>query len=359
VVVERKKIKVLIGGKSGYARLVMRDILNAEPGIEVVDTVRDGEELLDKAMQYHPDVIVLDVDLPRNPRFLSVKRILQNQPISLIFSGTQERLEKLEALRSIERTAYELLVEPDSVLQRDLRSVAEELVQKVKRMAGIHIKNAWLAGDDNDEISVSKKAGNTPTHLIVIGASTGGSQAVEYVVRELPRDFPGAVLIAQHMPFSFTSTFTRRLSAVCSLAVEEGTTGMSVERGQIIIAPGHSHMTVFRRLGNPTPYIESHPAEYPEHDMPSVNYLMESAARLYKKNTVGVLLSGLGRDGVDGLKHIKKLGGTTIAQDEFTSAVFGMPKAAIDEGYVKMILPLSDIPKRLMLETRTTKKDRF
>lgn len=350
-----KQIKVLIGGRSGYGRLVMRDILAAEPGIEVVDTASDGEELYDKARSYRPDVIVLDVDLPRNARLLNLKRILETYPVPLVFSGPKDRLDMIEALQAIERTAYDLLVQPDNVQRKDLRKIAASLIGKVKRMASVTVKNPWLGGGSEAKDSGEEANFKTslPTHLVVLGASTGGSQAVEYVVRELPRDFPGAVLIAQHMPSGFTSTFARRLSAVSSLAVEEGIPGLTVERGQVIVAPGSANMAVAAHMGSRSNLcIENYEGRRNGHDMPSVDVLMESAVRLYKENTIGVLLSGLGQDGVNGLGLIKNAGGTTIAQDEYTSAVFGMPKAAIEKGYVKTVLPLADIPKRIVMETR-------
>jgi two-component system chemotaxis response regulator CheB len=347
-----KKIKVLIGGKTGYSRLVMRDILTAGDDIDVVATAADGEELFDKAQQHGPDVIVLDIDLPRNARFLHLKRILQNQPVSLIFSGTHDLIHSQDSLQSIHRTAYDLLVQSG---RSELRNVAEELVSKVRKMADIKVSNAWLETDERQAPPIEKSL-SRPTHLIAIGASTGGAQAVEYILRELPHDFSGAVLVAQHMPSGFTSTFTKRLSSVCSLQVEEGTPGMRVERGQVIVAPGDIHMTVATHMGSrDNPCIEYYSKSFPGHDKPSADLLMKSAAEIYGDRAIGILLSGLGKDGVEGMRYIKEAGGPTIAQDEATSAVFGMPKAAIDEGYVSAILPLSDITRRIMLETKLTR----
>jgi two-component system chemotaxis response regulator CheB len=349
---EEKKIKVLIGGRTGYSRLVMRDILTADNDIEVVDTASDGEELFDKAQQYEPDVIVVDIDLPRNARFLHLKRILQNQPVALIFSGTHDRLRGQNALQSIQRTAYDLLIQPGR--RTELRSVAEELVSKVRKMADIKIPNAWLETEERH--AQAEKSLTQPSHIIAIGASTGGAQAVEYILRELPADFSGAVLVAQHMPSGFTSTFTKRLSSVCTLPVEEGTPGMRVERGQVIVAPGDVHMTVAPHMGSRHNLcIEYYKGNFPGHDMPSADLLMRSAADVYRDKAVGILLSGLGKDGVEGMRHIRAAGGTTIAQDERTSAVFGMPKAAIEEGHVSDVLPLSDIARRIMLETKLTR----
>jgi two-component system chemotaxis response regulator CheB len=332
----------------------MRDILVSDPGIEVVDTVRDGEELFDRALEYEPDVIVLDIDLPRNPRFMHLKRILQNQPVSLIFSGSNERLRQQEALNSIQSVAYDLLVQPEG-FRSGLRKTAEELISKVRKMAGTQVRNAWL-GPEGPVSFTYEKTMTHPSHLVAIGASTGGAQAVEYILREIPEDFSGAILVAQHMPPGFTSTFTRRLSSVCALSVAEGEPGMTVERGQVIVAPGHVHMTVSPHMGSAKNLcVECYQTEIPDHDMPSADMLMQSAAQVYQNRTVGIVLSGLGKDGVDGLKYIKQAGGTTIAQDEFTSAVFGMPKAAIDEGHVEMVLPLADIPKYIMLETKSAR----
>jgi two-component system chemotaxis response regulator CheB len=355
---------VLIADNSSFARLVMTDILNAEPGIQVVDTANDGEEMLSKARICKPDVVVFDIDIPKSGKFSVLRRMMEERPAALVLSGKEDKMQDRYLLQSITQCAYEILIKPDGVVQPPLRAIGEELVEKVKRAATSGIKPAlafmeeYAAAPERSDIATEdnfhrpRRLNYVPaSHLIIIGASTGGAVAIEYILSKLPADFPAAILIAQHMPPSFTSTFTRRLDSLSSLKTEEGMTGMRIEAGSIIIAQGESHMIVNTVMGNKdqlrVDYTSGEENTASQYDRPSIDLLMRSAAAAYDRKCLGVILSGMGRDGCEGARYIREKGGSIIAQDQNTSVIFGMAKAAIEEGVVDKVLPLHDIPRYL------------
>ncbi len=359
-------IRVLIADASSYMRVVMSDILNDAPGIEVVDTALDGDDMLKKARLHNLDVIVLDVDIPRNGRLSILKRVTEQRSTGIVLTGKDDKLKAAMLLDAIQNTACQILVKPEGVLIPQMRAIADELIQKVKQAAKANVQVAVSAGAGNqlmpeinagisstiNNLRLKKKAhkpNTPPTHLVVIGASTGGAPAIEYILKNLPQNFSAAILVAQHMPPGFSATFTRRLNSVCSLPVVEAGEGVKIEAGQVIIATGDANLEVRTIMGSKTNLCVSFSHEdYSLFDRPSVDLLMQTAAQQYENKTIGIILSGLGRDGSLGLRHIKEKGGLTMAQDQDTSAIFGMPKSAIEEGVVDKVLPLSEIPKNLM-----------
>ncbi|MGZ5244018.1 MAG: chemotaxis protein CheB [Bacteroidia bacterium] len=366
----------MVADASSYMRLVMSDILNDSPDIVVVDTAQDGEDMLNKARLHDLDVIILDVEIPKNGRLSILKRMAEQNAAGLVLTGKEDKLKTAVLLEAIQNTAYQILIKPDGVLVPQMRAIAEELIEKVKQAA---IKPAQITLQPVQEkatiipqpvkanvVSALKSlnqrhkqqyTGKSPSHLVVIGASTGGAPAIEYILRNLPADFSAAILIAQHMPPGFSATFTRRLNSICELPVEEATPGAKIEAGHVIVATGEANLEVKTVMGSKANLCVTFSfEEYSLFDRPSVDLLMHSAAQVYEDKTIGIILSGLGKDGSLGLGCIHDKGGLTLAQDQDTSAIFGMPKSAIEEGVVDKVLPLTDIPRYLMQHIRQYEK---
>lgn len=349
-------IKVLIAESSSFARLVMSDMLSAEPDIEVVDTAEDGEEVLEKIMLFSPDVLVMDVEISRLNRMATARRVKDLFHIPVIVSGSEDKLNESGMLRLIEECATSIVVKPKARLQPQLRSIKSDLISKIHE--AMQDKNI-PAGEDNAEWTkpdgkssgIRKKTQyEAPSHLVIIGASTGGATAIEYILSQVSKRFSGAIIIAQHMPGGFTSTFSKRLDAMCSLPVLEAENGIAVESGKVYVAPGDTHIVVNSTMGNKNQLrIDFYDDDLinDSYDKPSIDLLMRSAVSLYKDKTIGVILSGLGRDGTDGARAIRSHGGLMLAQSENSSKIFGMAKVAIENGYIHKVLDLKEIPTHI------------
>jgi two-component system chemotaxis response regulator CheB len=368
------KIKVLVADASSYVRLVISDILSTEQDMQVVDTAQDGEDMLGKVRLHQPDVVILDVEIPKSARLSILKRIKQQSAAAVVLLGKEDKFKETLILDSIQKTACQIVIKPEGLLPQ-MRAVADELIAKVKIAAQNTDPNSQLLEEDTETVTEPEEingnstienlrlrhklqnTGKVPSHLVVLGASTGGAQAIEYILRRLPADFSGAVLIAQHMPPGFSTTFTRRLNSICELPVEEATSGARIEGGRVIVATGDANLEVKKMMGSKTNLcVDFSYDDYSLYDRPSVDLLMQSAAMLYEDKAVGIILSGLGKDGSVGLSYIHNKGGYTLAQDQDSSAIFGMAKSAIEEGVINKVLPLSEIPRYLIHHIRHTEK---
>lgn len=344
-------IKVLIAESSSFARLVMTDMLSAEPDIEVVDTAEDGEEVLEKILLFSPDVLVMDVEISRTNRMATARRVNDLFHIPVIVSGSEDKLNADGMLKLIEECAASILVKPKAVLQPQLRSIKDDLVRQIHEAMNKPEEVIAQPQLIRHRLFRRKKAAyEAPSHLVIIGASTGGGTAIEYILSKIDKRFSGAIIIAQHMPAGFTSTFVRRLDNMCSLPVREAEKGLLVEAGKVYVAPGDTHIMVSSSMGNKNQLrIDFYDDDSISlsYDKPSIDLLMRSAVSLYKDRTMGVILSGLGRDGTEGAKAIQDGGGLMIAQDEYSSKIFGMAKVAIENGHVHKVLDLKEIPAHI------------
>ncbi|RYD78457.1 MAG: chemotaxis protein CheB, partial [Sphingobacteriales bacterium] len=298
-------------------------------------------------------------------------RMAEQSAAGLVLLGKEDKINAALLLESIQKTACQILVKPDASLVPQMRTIADELVQKVRLAASVQIPvlqlhdiapTAEILAEESGFSSTietirqrhkAQNAGKAPSHIIVIGASTGGAPAIEYILRRLPADFSGAVLIAQHMPPGFSTTFTRRLNSICDLPVEEATSGAKIEAGKVIVATGEANLQVKTLMGSKTNLcVEFSYEDYSIYDRPSVDLLMQSTAQLYDAKAVGIILSGMGRDGSIGMRAIHEKGGYTLAQNQDSSAIFGMAKSAIEEGVINKVLPLTEIPRYLLHHIR-------
>ncbi|MGD2066664.1 MAG: chemotaxis response regulator protein-glutamate methylesterase [Candidatus Bathyarchaeota archaeon] len=331
-------LRVLVVDDSAFMRKIVTKMIDSDPQLTVVGTAFDGLNALKKIPQLNPDVITMDVNMPRMDGLKTLKEIMKQNPIPVIMlsATTQEGAEI--TFRALKLGAVDYVQKPSGQISLDIETVRNELVDKIKTAAHANLVSHERAASYSP---VTTKQAFT-NKIITIGASTGGPPAVEEILRQLPKNTP-PILIVQHMPIGFTQLFAKRLNKLCSFEVKEAENGDTIKQGLALIAPGGYHMTV---TGDGRVQLNEGPAEHGVR--PAVDPMMRTTAEVYESETIGVVLTGMGRDGASGMRRIKENGGKTIAQDKATSTVFGMPKIAIEEGNVDKILPLSKIPEQLM-----------
>ena len=347
-----KKIKIIIGDYSSFSRLVLSDILNAEIDLEVLDTAENGEELIQKIKILRPDMVIADYNLPKNSRMFTFRRIQHDFNIPILMIVGKDTISEDFIFEAMKVGVYDYVRIASHTLLPQFRNIRAEIVTKVR--AVMDIKQHQVEVTSGLIYKGAKTKLNLPglvnslkgvTSYVVIGASTGGTKAIESIVKELCQNLSAAVLIAVHLPDRFTRTFTQRIKSLTSLRVVEGKLGTKLEAGKIIIAPGDKNIVVYRHMGNKTDLrvqFSQEPAN--EFDRPSVDILMKSVATEVGSQTLGIILTGMGTDGTAGAKEILNNGGETIAQDEASSIVFGMAKSAIEKGSITKVLSLTQIP---------------
>jgi two-component system chemotaxis response regulator CheB len=320
-------------------RKVISDLVSSDPELNVVGTAMDGVDALEKISKLHPDVVTMDVAMPRMDGLTAVRHIMEQCPVPMIMlsSATSEGAET--TLNALECGAVDYVLKPSGAISLDIHKVRDELVNKVKAAA-----NARLVRHGHAVCSSIPPLQATRGRIVLLGASTGGPPAIEDILLELPENSP-PMLIVQHMPPGFTRSFSERLDHLCKFRVKEAKEQDLITQGQALLAPGGYHMTVGkdRRV-----HLDTSPAVHGVR--PAVDPMMETAADVYGSRAIGVLLTGMGRDGASGMEAVKKNGGSTIAQDEATCTIFGMPKAAIEKGVVDKVLPLNKISCELISE---------
>jgi two-component system chemotaxis response regulator CheB len=332
---------VLIVDDSAFMRKVIADMLSCDPELNVVGTAVDGVDALEKVSRLYPDVVTLDVTMPRMDGLTALRHIMEQHPIPIIMLSSATREGAETTLKALECGAVDYVLKPSGAISLDIHKVKDELVSKIKTAA----KARLIRHDRATSLSIQHFQ-VSQEKIILVGASTGGPPAIEDIFLNLPIDIP-PILIVQHMPSGFTRSFAERLDRMCKFKVKEAQDEDPIVYGQALLAPGGFHMTIGqdRRV-----HLNASP---PVHGVrPAVDPMMETAANVYGSKIIGVLLTGMGRDGALGMEAIKKNGGTTIAQDEATCTIFGMPRAAIERRAVDKVLPLCSISEELILESR-------
>jgi two-component system, chemotaxis family, protein-glutamate methylesterase/glutaminase len=349
---QTKKLKVLVADRSSHARLVLEGILAESAGIEVTGLASDGDQLMYLLQQQKVDVVLASVESYQSDRLFYFKRIFSESPTPIVMLIEKDQL-SLELLKeAIDIGVYGVVTKPGPASRPNYRSISDDIRHKV---LAVRESEYWapekrlhmlgLAAQLVQPVTRSTAKKATAETIIVIGASTGGTKAVEQIVRQLDPNLNASVLIAIHLPPKFTHTYTRRLKELTSLLVIEGRTGLVPKPGKVIVAPGGRNMVVHSVMGNPAnlkiAFCEEKTDSF---DLPSVDHLMQAVAQSSVRRVVGVILTGMGKDGTSGAQAIfEREGGHVIAQDEATSAIFGMAKSAIESGYTDKVLPLSKI----------------
>lgn len=336
-----KTIKVLIVDDSAIVRKIFSEELAKYADIEVVGAAPDPFVARDKIVALKPDVITLDIEMPRMDGLTFLRKMMKHYPLPIIIVSSLTPKGGKLTLEAMENGAVDVIAKPGS--SYSVGDMSAQLVEKIRAAAWAKVVKRDAAGAGAE--APLKALAQTSNKVIAIGASTGGTEALKRVLTPLPANAPGIVVV-QHMPANFTTSFAERLDSLCQMTVREARDNDSVVPGTVLIAPGNFHM-IFRRSGARY-YVEVKSGPMVHHQRPAVDILFRSTAKYAGANAIGVLLTGMGADGAEGLLELKRAGAGTIAQDEHSCVVFGMPKEAIKLGAADRVLPLEQIPTEMM-----------
>jgi len=353
-------IKVLIVDDSAVVRQVLTAVLDKAPGIEVIGAASDPIFAIERMRAQWPDVIVLDVEMPRMDGITFLKKIMTERPTPVVICSTLTEKGAETTMQALAAGATSIIPKPKMGLKQFLQDSAEDLVGAVRTAAQVNVRRLVpitkqpvapkLSADSVLPASTHAMA-ETTDRVVAIGTSTGGTQALEMVLTALPRVCPGIVIV-QHMPEKFTEAFANRLNALCRLEVREARSGDRVIPGLALIAPGGRHM-LLKRSGAQY-HVDVIDGPLVSRHRPSVDVLFRSVAKCAGKNALGIIMTGMGDDGAHGLKELHDMGARTLAQDEATCVVYGMPKEAVKLGAVDRLLPLGEIHLEIVNTMRAT-----
>ena len=349
-----RKIKVLIVDDSASVRQVLKEILESDPEIEVMAVASDPYVAVERIKHETPDVITLDIEMPRMDGLTFLEKIMSQHPIPVVICSTLVEGGSDSALAALEKGAVDIIVKPKLGAREFFEETRVKICDVVKSAARARIGREAprrvavapkLTADAMLPKPVSHSLIQTTEKVVVVGASTGGTEALRELLEAMPLDAPGIVIV-QHMPEEFTARFAQRLDKTCRITVKEATNNDSVIRGQALIAPGSKHI-LLKRSGARY-FVEVKEGPLVSRHRPSVDVLFRSAARYGGKNVVGVIMTGMGDDGSSGMLEMKEAGSFNIAQNEASCVVFGMPAEAIKKGGVDRVLPLGNIASEVV-----------
>ena len=350
------KIKVLVVDDSAFMRKVISDMISSDPTMEVVGTARNGEEALQMIVSLLPDVVTMDIEMPKMDGLSALKQIMEVKPIPVIMLSSLTTNGAVETLKALDFGAFDFITKPTSLIKVSTPEIREELLSKIKIASRTKIAKPvsvlrqprpqvqTVKGEDVKERFVTGKT--KFRKLIAIGTSTGGPRALQDVIPYIPKDIDAGILIVQHMPPGFTKSLAERLDSMSQVRVKEAEDGDIINAGVAYLAPGDSHIKVSKQGGQFVIKLDS--GERVSGHKPSVDAMMYSIAELNDRNVIGVIMTGMGADGAEGLKRVKANKGYVIAQDEDSCVVFGMPKSTIKLGIVDKIVGLSNIANEIV-----------
>jgi two-component system chemotaxis response regulator CheB len=349
-----KKIRVLIVDDSAVVRQTLSEIFSAEPDIEVMATAGDPFVAAEKIQQEVPDVITLDIEMPRMDGLTFLQRLMSQHPIPVVICSSLAENGCESTLRALDLGAVEVIQKPKLGTKRFLADAHLHICDVVRAAAGVRPQRITvpsrmvqpkLTADVIMPKASTRAMIQTTERVVAVGASTGGTEALRVFLEALPADSPGIVIV-QHMPEHFTAAFAKRLDTTCAVTVKEAEDNDTVVRGRALIAPGNRH-TLLKRSGARY-FVEVRDGPLVSRHRPSVDVLFRSVARYAGRNAVGVIMTGMGDDGARGMAEMKEAGADTIAQDEASCVVFGMPAEAIKHGGVDRVLPLGGIAREVL-----------
>jgi two-component system chemotaxis response regulator CheB len=348
------KTRILIVDDSAFMRMAIRSVLSKDPSLDIVGTAVDGVEGVEKAISLRPDLITMDVEMPRLDGISALRQIMARAPTKVLMVSTLTNEGAKSTFEALDAGAIDYIpknVTDSSEAQNVFR---DELLRKVKESQKSHISRASAASPPLVTPATLLTAGNVPSRIsskfagkkisyVGIGASTGGPVALQEVLSRIPVNFPYGIIVGIHMPKAFTGPYADRLNAKCSLAIREAVDGDVLKPGLALVAPGGMHTTLVRRGGQVVVKVQP-TTDYPQYVyIPSVDLMLTSMADATNGSMLGVILTGMGNDGFKGMQQLKQKGGVTIAQDEATSTIYGMPKACVDGGVADEVMPLGQI----------------
>jgi two-component system, chemotaxis family, protein-glutamate methylesterase/glutaminase len=347
-------VRVLVVDDSALMRKLIPQIIQTDSSIQVVGTAMDGNFGLKKIEELQPQVVTLDLEMPGMGGIDMLKEIMRRHRMPVIVVSSHSTQGAAVTLQALSLGAFDFVAKPNDVFAR-MPQIAEELIGKIKAAAqsrGVKVRPVGVTPRTVQKVTLDAK--RTPTKVIAVGVSTGGPQALQYVFSQLPADFPGTILVVQHMPEGFTEMFARRMDEICAIRVKEAQSGDVLMAGRALICPGSRHLKVKRLpLGDVAvlsdePRVNGH--------RPSVDVLFKSLAEEFGPKGVAVLMTGMGEDGAQGLGVVKAAGGMTIAQNEESCVVYGMPKAAIDRGCAIRVVGLDILANTLLAQCMSDRK---
>lgn len=344
------KIKVLIVDDSALIRSVMSEIIGSQPDMEVVGVAPDPIVARELIKQTNPDVLTLDVEMPRMDGLDFLEKLMRLRPMPVVMvSSLTERGSEI-TMRALELGAVDFVTKPKLSIQSGMREYAEMIADKIRIASKVRIRprtiqHSEVKSSGDSALPMIRNPLTSSEKLIIIGASTGGTEAIKSFLMQMPSDCPG-ILITQHMPEGFTRSFAKRLDGLCKIAVSEAVGGERVLPGHAYIAPGHSHLLLARSGANYVTKLDD--GEPVNRHRPSVDVLFRSAAASAGKNAVGVILTGMGKDGAQGMLEMKNAGAYNFAQDEASCVVFGMPREAIAVGASHEVASLNELPAKVL-----------
>jgi two-component system chemotaxis response regulator CheB len=342
-------INVVVIDDSAFMRKSISLMLESDPGIKVVATARDGQDGINKIREFRPDIVTLDIEMPVMDGLSALRIIMKEIPLpvimisSLTSEGTQATLDALN-LGAVDFIPKEL-----SYVSVDIKKIREELISKVKAIVRSRPPRLRLVGAPLRPLDPGQSRWGIPVgagnelKAVVLAVSTGGPYALLQTIPKLPVDFPLGIAVVQHMPPRFTKSLAERLDSLSSLNVKEAEDGDILKPGVVLLAPGGRHLTFRRRGGCVAATIGSEPANSVY--KPCADVMMTSAVEAFNGPLLGIIMTGMGKDGLEGLRRIKQKGGFVIAQDEDSCVVYGMPRAAVEAGVADAVLPLAEIPR--------------
>ena len=345
-----EKIKVVVVDDSALIRSLLKAIINRQTDMEVVGAAPDPLIAREMIRSLNPDMITLDVEMPKMDGLEFLEKLMRLRPTPVLMISTLTEKGSDVTLRALELGAIDFISKPKTDIAGGMQDYAEEITAKIRMVAKarVHqlVHSSRAANKSADAVLPAIRNRVTSTEkLLVFGASTGGTEALKEVLIQMPPDCPG-IVIAQHMPEGFTKSFAARLDSLCKISVKEAEHGDRILPGHAYLAPGHSHLLVARSGAN---YLcELSQADPVNRHRPSVDVLYRTAANIAGKNAIGVIFTGMGKDGAAGMKEMHEAGAHTFAQDEASCVVFGMPKEAIAQGGVDEIVPLKDMAKKIL-----------
>lgn len=346
-------VRVLVVDDSALMRKLIPQILSTDTSIEVVGTAMDGNFGLKKMEELKPQVVTLDLEMPGMNGLDMLKEIMRRQRVPVIVVSSHSKEGAAITFKALGLGAFDFVAKPADVSSR-MPEIAQELISKIKAAAnsrGIGIRTLPSFEPVRKPEKAAADPKNMPSKVVAIGISTGGPQALQYLLAQLPADFPGTILVVQHMPENFTEMFARRLDEVSAIRVKEAQSGDILQAGRALICPGNRHLKVKKMpLGDVVVLTDE---EKVNGHRPSVDVLFRSVADEFGSKVVGVLMTGMGDDGAEGMGAIKNAGGVTIAQSEDSCVVYGMPKAAIERGYAMRVVALDSLVSTLVSQCKT------
>lgn len=341
-----EKIRVLVIDDSFLMRRIISDIINSDPELEVIGRAKDGGEALDKVLALAPDVVTLDVNLPVKDGIAVLEDIMKKKPTRVIMLSAYTRAGASVTMRALELGAVDFIAKPSGEISLGLDKLKNEIIAKIKLAAKVDL-NRYLATFQSSSLTLIEKVKPALIKkLVIIGASTGGPRAILDIMQDIPLDLPAAFLIVQHMPKGFTLSFAERIAWHSGIRAKEAEEDDIIAPGRIFVAPAGFHMVL-------ESYREQVRIRLTDSPMvnflrPSIDVTMFSAAEIFGKDIIGVILTGMGKDGLDGARKIKENGGRIIVQDEETSVIWGMPRSIAKAGLADEVLPLSKIAEAIM-----------